>query len=148
MVATLRLIEYDSITVSYAWELTSVLMCYSQGDGLNTSLFKTLYWYCTYGHLVVVSVYKCLRGGVSGVYGYVRWYGQCATQEDVHKNDVCTLTTSLEINRPPHLRPSRIYPELWNYETRLALKDYFLEPETPRESVYCCNLKNTMERQD
>ena len=31
------LFEYDSITVSYAWELLSVSMCYSQGDGFNTS---------------------------------------------------------------------------------------------------------------
>ena len=31
---------YDSITVSYAWELMSVSMCYSQGDGFNTSLFR------------------------------------------------------------------------------------------------------------
>ena len=31
---------YDSITVSYAWELISVSMCYSQGDGFNTSLSR------------------------------------------------------------------------------------------------------------
>ena len=31
---------YDSITVSYAWELISVSMCYSQGDGINTSLSR------------------------------------------------------------------------------------------------------------
>ena len=29
---------YDSITVSSAWELMSVSMCYSQGGGFNTSL--------------------------------------------------------------------------------------------------------------
>ena len=29
---------YDSITVSYAWELLSVFMCYPQGDGFSTSL--------------------------------------------------------------------------------------------------------------
>ena len=33
-------------------------------------------------------------------------------------------------------RPSRMYPELRGHETRLALKDSFLEPGTPRESVY------------
>ena len=30
--------DYDSITVSSAWELTSVHMRYSQGDGVHTSL--------------------------------------------------------------------------------------------------------------
>ena len=33
---------YNSITVSSAWELISVSMCYSQGDGFNTSLYKIL----------------------------------------------------------------------------------------------------------
>ena len=36
------MIEYASITVSYAWELTSVYMCYSQGDGFNTSQSRSL----------------------------------------------------------------------------------------------------------
>ena len=31
-----------SRTVSYAWELTSVFMGYSQGDGFNTSLSRLL----------------------------------------------------------------------------------------------------------
>ena len=31
---------YDSITVSYAWKLMSVSMCYLQGDGFNTSLSR------------------------------------------------------------------------------------------------------------
>ena len=31
---------YDSITVSYAWELISVSTCYSQGDGFNTLLSR------------------------------------------------------------------------------------------------------------
>ena len=35
-------IEYAPINVSYAWELISVSMCYSQGDGFNTSLFRLL----------------------------------------------------------------------------------------------------------
>ena len=38
--------EYDSITVSYARELTSVSMRYSQGDGFNTSLSR--FMYCTH----------------------------------------------------------------------------------------------------
>ena len=42
---------YDSITVSPAWELTSVSMRYSQGEGVNTSLSRLMY--CTH---VVCSV--------------------------------------------------------------------------------------------
>ena len=34
------LFGYDSITVSYAWELISVSMCYSQRYGFNTSLSR------------------------------------------------------------------------------------------------------------
>ena len=36
----------DSITVSSTWELTSVSMRYSQGDGVNTSLSRIMY--CTH----------------------------------------------------------------------------------------------------
>ena len=38
---------------------------------------------------------------------------------------------------PAPSRPSRICPVLRSHETRLALKDSFLEPGAPRESVYC-----------
>ena len=41
---------YESITVSFAWELISVSMCYSQGDGFNTSLSR-LFMYCTHALL-------------------------------------------------------------------------------------------------
>ena len=34
------MIVYDSVTVSYAWELISVTMSYSQGGGFNTSLSR------------------------------------------------------------------------------------------------------------
>ena len=36
----LWLFASDSITVSSAWELISVSMCYPQGDGCITSLFR------------------------------------------------------------------------------------------------------------
>ena len=42
---------YDSITVSSAWKLISVSMCYSQGDGVNTSLSR--FMYCTHASLDV-----------------------------------------------------------------------------------------------
>ena len=53
--ASEEMIEYAPITVSYAWELTSVSMCYSQGDGFNTSLFRLLQLYCARGWLFVVN---------------------------------------------------------------------------------------------
>ena len=37
---------YDSITVSSAWKLISVSMCYSQGDRVNTPLSRLMY--CTH----------------------------------------------------------------------------------------------------
>ena len=40
------LFAYDFITVSSAWELTSVSMRYSQGEGVNTSLSRLMY--CTH----------------------------------------------------------------------------------------------------
>ena len=43
---TSELLIYDSITVSSTWELTSVSMRYSQGDGVNTSLSRLVY--CTH----------------------------------------------------------------------------------------------------
>ena len=85
------MIEYDSITVPYAWELTSVYMCYSQGEGFNIALFKILYLYCTHGHLVltwflvVVSVYKCLTD-VRCVWLCSAAAWSCATQDDVNKD--------------------------------------------------------------
>ena len=41
------MIEYAPMTVPYAKELTSVSMCYSQGGGFNTSLFRLFQLYCT-----------------------------------------------------------------------------------------------------
>ena len=93
-------------------------MCYSQEDGFNTSLFRLLYFCivptshllgcCCRCYRVVVSVWCVWLCSVAR---------SCATQDDFNKEYVCILTTSLEINRPPHLRPSRIYPELRDYET-------------------------------
>ena len=48
--------SYDSIIVSSTWELTSVSMRYSQGDGVYTSLVRISY--CT--RIVCVSVYVSL----------------------------------------------------------------------------------------
>ena len=65
------MLTYDSITVSSAWELTSVFMRYSQGDGVNTSLTRLVY--CTHVYdvgCVIISGVRFLY-----VYGYLPWYG-------------------------------------------------------------------------
>ena len=59
---------YDSITVSFAWELISVSMCYSQGDGVNTSLSRLMY--CTLNMCSFVFV-----PGSFHVCGYLPWHG-------------------------------------------------------------------------
>ena len=43
MVVTLGLFESLSETVTYTRELISIHMCYSQGDGINTSLSRLPY---------------------------------------------------------------------------------------------------------
>ena len=47
-------LTYDFITVSSTWELTSVSMRYSQGDGVNTSLSRLVY--CTHVYCVLMSL--------------------------------------------------------------------------------------------
>ena len=67
-------LNYDSITVSSTWELTSVSMRYSQGDGVNTFLSRLVY----YPRLVFcVQVYYDIIPGVPFlyVYGYLPWHG-------------------------------------------------------------------------
>ena len=46
--------DYASGTVSYAKELTSISICYSQGDGFNISLSRLLH--CTVHEVSWVSV--------------------------------------------------------------------------------------------
>ena len=59
---------YDSITVSSAWELISVSMCYSQGDGVNTPLSRLMY--CTRElRSLVVPFLPCV------LCGYLPWHG-------------------------------------------------------------------------
>ena len=110
------MLAYYSITVSYARELTSAYMRYSQGDGFYTSLSR--FMYCT--HLSSVP---------TSVPGYLTflccvWLSSmarlCATRDERNNDNVCTPTISAGINRPPPSRPSRIYPECRTHETRLA----------------------------
>ena len=56
-----KLIEYAPTTVSYAWELTSVYMCYSQEDEFSTSLFRLLQLCCTYSQSISMVVLQTVR---------------------------------------------------------------------------------------
>ena len=100
---------YDSITVSYAWELISVSMCCSQGDGFNTSLLRI----CTvstshsltylHDHLLACLLWCTDRLGLCIVPELLLPVAlSCATRDDANKDNVCTPTISSGINRPPH----------------------------------------------
>ena len=80
------MIRYTPGTVSYAKELTSVYICYSQGNGFNTPLskFYILYTLCSSVFNYVGVPYRPTSGAGNKYY-------------------VSTLPTSPRINRPPHL---------------------------------------------
>ena len=59
-------LTYDFITVSSTWELTSVSMRYSQGDGVNTSLSSLVYCTHVYVSRVLVCVSLVLAGNFRG----------------------------------------------------------------------------------
>ena len=69
------LFAYDSITVSSTWELTSVSMRYSQGEGVNTFLSRVMY--CTYDkyEYIVLVLFSMVVPFLCGVYGYLPWHG-------------------------------------------------------------------------
>ena len=90
------MIERDFITVPYAWELISVSMYYSQGDGLNTSLCR--FYTVPTSHLsvlvsVVVVVWRVKLSSVAR---------SCASQDDANRDYVRTPIMSSGIDRPPH----------------------------------------------
>ena len=77
--------SYDSITVSSAWELTSVSMRYSQGDEVNT--FRSRITYCTHVLVFHVSGLQVLFSCVLFLYvnGYVPWHGHVLPRAPVIK---------------------------------------------------------------
>ena len=107
-----------SRTVSYARELISVSICYSQGDGLDTSLSR--FMYCTHASRLLPS--SCV------VYGVV-YCVECSCRWHGHVLPGTTVTTIMCVHQlyhqgytaRPHLRPSRIYPEGRAYQTRGTL---------------------------
>ena len=90
---------YDSITVSYARELTRVSMRYSQADGINTPLSRLMY--CTH---VFGCVRLCSFVFVTGSL-LVMWLSSVArsraTKDASNKDNVCKPTLPAGINRPP-----------------------------------------------
>ena len=106
-----EMIEYAPITVSYAWELTSVSICYPQGGELNTSLFRLLQLFCTRSQLFVVNWLRSVT--ISVVLS-------CTTQDDVNKR-LCVYTSQIIRDKSPApSRPSRICPELRGHPTGLV----------------------------
>ena len=84
---------YAPRTVSYARKLTSVYMCYSQGNEFDLILP------CQYSTRSQLSVGVKLLSGLLLFCSLVR---SCPTSGDVNEYHVCTLPTSTRINRPPH----------------------------------------------
>ena len=67
--------DCTSRTVSCARELTSLSMCYPQGDGFNTSLLEILHCAVPSVCVGVCIVEKINQETLSVVSGYVRWHG-------------------------------------------------------------------------
>ena len=65
--------ELDSITVSSTWDLTSVSMRYSQGDGVNISLSRLVY--CTHVYSSVCLLYWWTSVPFLYKNGYLPWHG-------------------------------------------------------------------------
>ena len=96
---------YDSITVSSSWELTSVSMRYSHGEGVNTSLSRIMY----YTHVVCSLVF----GGRSFPVWCV-WLSSvarpCATRDASNTYNLCKSTIPAGINCLPLSKlPAPIY---------------------------------------
>ena len=92
------MLSYDSITVSSAWELASVSMRCSQGEGVNTSLPRIVY--CT--HVVCPSVGPSILYRSFPVCLWVSSMARsCATKDANNKHYVCRPTIPAGLNRPP-----------------------------------------------
>ena len=95
---------YDVMTVSSAWELIPVPMCYSQGDGVNTPRLGlcTVPTSRSVPFLCVVWLSSVARS--------------CATRDKSNKDNVYTPTISAGIICPPSETISHT-PRVPNYET-------------------------------
>ena len=77
----------DSVTVSSAWELTSVSMHYSQENGVHIPLSR-LVLYPRSVCVFVIGVYKCYIGLPSA--------RLCAVLDENNKRHVCTPSIKLQ----------------------------------------------------
>ena len=94
---------YTSKTVSYAKELTSVSICYSQGNGFNSLLPRSLR--STVHASQFRDSYSSVIVGRSGGTVLCSVVRLCLVPTSGYGNKyyVCTLPTSPRINRPSHL---------------------------------------------
>ena len=109
----LSMLNDDSISVSSTWELTSVSMRYSQGDGVNTSLSSLMY--CAHV-LVFLCVLKCLLVSLVVCDIVLPAARSCAVWDDNNKDNVCTPTIPAGLKRPP---PSKTTSPITRFGTLL-----------------------------
>ena len=110
----LYLSSCDSITVLPMWELTSVSMRYSQGDGVNTSLSRITY--CTHvvcsSSLVLCSFPVCV---------WVSSVARSSTTKDADNKDyVCKPSIPAGIICPPPSKTISPITRFGTISTRLA----------------------------
>ena len=91
----MSVLSCDSITVSSTWELTSISMRYSQGDGVNTSLSRLVY--CTHVYCFVL-VDWCSFPVCEWVCSVAR---RCASKDASNKDNVWKPSIPAGINCPP-----------------------------------------------
>ena len=112
----------DSITVSSTWELTSVYMRYSQGDGVDTSLSRLLYPRVS---LLLVSLvcYIVLPAARS-----------CAAWDDNNKDNVCKPSIPAGLKCP--LLSKTISHITWFGTILNTLSEWIPRRPTGRSSVF------------
>ena len=106
----------DSITVSSTWELTSVSMRYSQGNGVNTSLFSLVY--CT--HVWCPSVCYNIWCSLPVCEWVCPVAQSCATKDVDNKDNVCKPNIPAGIKCPPPSKTISPIARFGAISTRLA----------------------------
>ena len=117
--------SYDSINVSSTWELTSVSMRYSQGDGVHTPLdWLVLYPRSVLGYSSVVVLCSLVLPSARS----------CAEWDNNNKDDVCTRTIPAGLKCPP---PSKTISPIPRFETYLkTLSERIPRRPSERFSVF------------
>ena len=89
--------SYDSINVSSTWELTSVSMRFSQGDGVHTSLD----WLVLYPRSLLVVLAIVILVSLRLCSLLLPSARSCAVWNNNNKYDVCTRTIPAGLKCPP-----------------------------------------------